>query len=80
MLYVRIALQWLAAGARLQTFAQLKKRTSQRGPRRKLRDEVFFCDPKKNPKIRPTITVRSPPLLRSLSLKPRVKVHLALAS
>ena len=31
-LYVQMALQWLAAGARLQTLARLKNGASQRGP------------------------------------------------
>ena len=36
-LYVQMALQWLAVGARLQTFAQLKNSgASQRGPPKEL--------------------------------------------
>ena len=31
-MYVQMALQWLAAGARLQTLARLKNGASQRGP------------------------------------------------
>ena len=39
--YSQVALQWLAAGARLQTFAQLKKsRPSQRGPPKEARVEI----------------------------------------
>lgn len=39
--YSQMALQWLAAGARLQTFAQLKKsRPSQRGPPKEARAEI----------------------------------------
>ena len=30
--YTQMAMQWLAAGARLQTFARLKNGASQRGP------------------------------------------------
>lgn len=40
-IYSQMALQWLAAGARLQTLAQLKKsRPSQRGPPKEARVEI----------------------------------------
>jgi hypothetical protein len=38
--YTQMAMQWLAAGARLQTFAQLKNRTSQRGPPKEASVEI----------------------------------------
>jgi hypothetical protein len=38
--YTQMAMQWLAAGARLQTFAQLKNRASQRGPPKEASVEI----------------------------------------